>query len=296
MGRSDWKRLGWALAIAVGLHVLLFLALVFLAGVAIVMLGVQQAKTNPISEKAKDREPIMFIDVSEAQSIAEPPKDAIRYSDRNAIAANPDANKESNEPKIEGEKNELQKIDDEGRRNKFNQLMPDPPKPEPEAQAEPKRAPGTMTVAKAELKPPQERKRPRTMKDVALRNNPTPGKRSQQDGGASRRGDVSFDVKMTGFGTYDRALIDAVRHHWYNLLDSLSADNYQQGKVVVQFDLDYKGRATNVKVVESNVSESLAIWCVKAISDPSPYGEWTREMRLAVGEDSRNVKFTFFYY
>jgi hypothetical protein len=35
--------------------------------------------------------------------------------------------------------------------------------------------------------------------------------------------------------------------------------------------------------------------CQKAIRDPAPFGEWTREMRLAVGEDSRRITFTFYY-
>ena len=60
--------------------------------------------------------------------MAEPPKDATRYSDRNAIAANPDLNLEKSGTKIEGEKTG-QKTEDAGRKSKFDQLMPDPPKP-----------------------------------------------------------------------------------------------------------------------------------------------------------------------
>lgn len=304
VGRREFSRLGLALAVSLAAHLL------FWGGYATVKhfnltaklkfpQWVQRLLTPPPRQQAKvepqNREPYIFIDVREAQSVAEPPKNAIRYSDRNAIAANPDDNKNLNEPKVEGEKNELQKLDDAGRRNKFDQLMPDPPKPESEAQSQPKRAPGTMTVAKADLRPPQERQRPRTLRDVMLQNQ-APGKRSQQDGGAKKPGDISYDVRTTEFGAYDRALIDAVRFHWYNLLDSLSAENYQQGRVVVQFDLDYQGKATNIRVLESTVSESLALWCVKAVNDPSPYGEWTREMRMRIGEDSRRITFTFHYF
>jgi len=237
----------------------------------------------------------MFIDVREAQSVAEAPKNAIRYSDRNAIATNPDENKDLNEPKIEGEKNELQKLEDAGRKNKFDQLMPDPPKPESEVQPKPQLSPGTMTVAKADLRPPQERQRPRTIKEAMLLRNQAPGQRSKQDGGVARRGHISQDVKMTGFGAYDRAFIDAVTSRWYNLLDNLSYDAYRQGKVVVQFNLNYKGEITDIKVQENTVSEMLSLMCEKAIRDPAPFGEWTREMRLAVGEDSRRITFTFYY-
>lgn len=304
IGRLELTLLGWALLISLVAHLMCW------GGYELVKRYDLSAKLHlpawmqrlmspppPVAQTPPPKsEPFMFIDVRDAQSVAEPPKNAIRYSDLNAMAANPDANKATTEPKIDGEKNELQKTDDAGLRKRFDQLMPDPAKPEQEERPETKHAPGTMTVAKADLRPPQERQRPRTLREALAKNNQSPGRRSQQDGGASRRGEISFDVKMTGFGSYDRALIDAVRNHWYNVLDSLSADNYQQGKVVVQFDLDYKGRALNVRVIESTVSESLAMWCQKAISDPSPYGEWTREMRMAVGEDSRNIKFTFFYY
>ena len=303
-GRLEFTRLGWALGLSLAAHLLFWggyevskhfdLAKKFRLPQWVQRLMAPppvQAKQQP------NREPAMFIDVREAQSVTEPPKDAKRYSDRNAIASNPDANKDLNEPKIDGEKTELQKTEDAGRRNQFNQLMPDPPKPE--AEAKPKVTPGTMTVAKADLRPPQEKQRPRTLKDVMLKNQ-SPGKRAQQDGGATKRAELSYDVKITGFGAYDRALIDAVRSHWYNVLDSLSADNYQQGKVVVQFDLDHEGKVNNLNVLETTVSTSLEIPCVMAVRNPAAagngFGRWTREMRLAVGEDSRRITFTFHYY
>jgi hypothetical protein len=242
-----------------------------------------------------EREPFMFVDVSETQSVAEPPKDATRYSDRNAIAANPDANKDLNEPKVEGEKNDLQKLDEAGRRNKFDQLMPDPPKPEAAAPPQPKLAPGTMTVAKADLRPPQERQRPRTIAEAMRQRNQTPGPRSQQDGGASLRANTSYSVKATGFGAYDRAFIDQVASRWYLLLDNLSYDNWRTGRVVVQFQLNYKGEISDLVVVENTVSEMLALMCEKAVRDPAPYGEWTTEMRQKAG-DSRQITFTFLYY
>lgn len=304
IGRLEFTKLGWALAISLAAH------LMFWGGYAAAKhlklpawlhwpKWVQRLVAPPPAQTKQPppREAYIFIDVRDAQSVAEPPKNAIRYSDRNAIAANPDANKALSEPKIEGEKNESQKTDDSGQRKKFDQLMPDA---QPEAEAKPKLAPGTMTVAKADLRPPQEKQRPRTLKDVVLKNSQSPGKRSQQDGGAAKRADISYDVKITGFGAYDRALIEAVKSHWYNVLDSLSADNYQQGKVVVQFDLDYEGKVSNLNVLESTVSTSLEIPCVMAVRNPAAagngFGKWTREMRLAVGEDSRRITFTFNYY
>lgn len=303
VGRLEFTRLGWAFAISLAVH------LVFWSGYAVAKRFDLVAKLHlpawvqrlvtppPVQAKVPppNPEPYMFIDVREEQAVAEAPKNATRYSDRNAIAANPDRNKELNEPKIEGEKNELQKTEDAARNKKFDQLMPDPPKPESEETPKPKPSPGTMTVAKVDLRPPQEKQRPRTIREAMLQKNQTPGKRSRQDGGAAQRPNTSYDVKATGFGAYDRAFIDAVSSRWYNLLDNLSYDGYKQGKVVVRFTLSYKGEISEVEVIENSVTDILALMCEKAVRDPAPFGEWTREMRLAVGEDSRRITFSFYY-
>lgn len=301
VGRLELSRLGWALVLSLVAHLIFWGGYELnqrfdLAAKLKLPRWVQRLVSPPPPPEAKAQpttEPYMFIDVSEAQSVAEPPKDAIRYSDRNAIAANPDANKESNEPKIDGEKNEFQKLEDAGQRSKFDQLMPDPPKEE--AQPEAKLSPGTMTVAKADLRPPQERQRPRTIAEAMRQRKQTPGPRSQQDGGAAMRANTSYAVKATGFGAYDSRFIDAVTSHWDRLLDNLSYDNWRTGKVVIQFDLTYKGEIANLAIMENTVSEILALMCEKAIRDPAPYGEWTTEMRQKAG-DSRRITFTFFYH
>jgi outer membrane biosynthesis protein TonB len=288
MDKADLKRFGWALLVAIGIHIFLFLALLFWAGLALFIIGVHKA--NPVkaqeiqlSRAEKDRLPTLtFVDVSESQSVVEPPKDTQRYSDRNSIAANPEPNKELNEPKIDGTQENANKTDASSQK-KFDQLMPDPPKP--------KLSPGNMTIAKVDLKKPEEKKRPRTIKEAMLQR----GEQAKRDGGIARRGTIAEDVKVMGFGAYDRAFIDAVSDRWYDLLDNMSYDSYRQGKVVVQFVLNYDGRISEMKVVESTVSETLSLLCQKAVLDPAPFDKWPREMRLMVGEDSRRITFTFNY-
>lgn len=303
LGRLELTKLGWALVISLAAHLFFWGAYAaaqkfdLMARLHLPQWMQRLVAPPPVAQPLPaNREPVMaFQFVSDEQSVPEPPKEATHYSDRNAIAANPDADKNLNQPKIDGEKNELQKLEDAGRRNKFDQLMPDPPKEESKEEVKPAVKPGTMTVAKADLRPPQERQRPRTIREAMLQKNQSPGQRSQQDGGVARRGQIARDVKVTGFGAYDRMFIDAVANRWYDLLDQLSYDNYRQGKVVVQFTLNYKGEIAKVEVVENTVSDTLSLMCVKAIRDPAPFGEWTREMRLAVGEDSRRITFTFYY-
>src|SRR5439155_13306869 len=56
--------------------------------------------------------PLMFVDVNPAQATVEPPRDAKYYSDKNSRAANPDANLDTNIPKVSGEQAEVVRTED----------------------------------------------------------------------------------------------------------------------------------------------------------------------------------------
>lgn len=281
--RLEFTRLGWALVLSLVLHLAFWGVYVLGRNIHWPAWMQQMVQSPPVQAKQQQptRPPLLFVDVSEAQAVTQEPKDAKRYSDRNSIASNPDLNKELNEPKLDGTQENATKT--EASQKKFDQLMPDPPKPKPIS--------GNMTIAKVDVKPPPEKNRPRTIKEALLQR----GEKIKQDGGAAQRPSASLDVKATGFGAYDRAFIDAVSSRWYDLLDNMSYDAFRQGKVVVQFVLNYDGRITEMKVLESTVTETLSLLCQKAVLDPSPFDKWPREMRLMVGEDSRRIVFTFNY-
>jgi hypothetical protein len=251
-----------------------------------------QAITRPAPKKNPPQNPTqrtpaaMFVDVTKLLESTETPKNTPFYSDKNSVAANKDANKITDAPKIDGTQTQMAKVEDTPRK-KFDQLMPDPPAPKP--QTKPKVDPGDLTLARPD--------RPRTLRDAMLRNqaNQRPGQAMKQDAGVTQRGSTAYDVKATGFGAYDRAFIDAVSSRWYALLDSMSYEGYRQGHVRVEFSLNYNGRITDLKIVENTVTESLSLLCRKAIEDPAPFETWPREMRQAVGEDQRRITFTFYY-
>lgn len=302
--RPELTRLGWALVFSLILH--LFFWGTYSVGKKLhwwerlrLPAWVQKLTQPTLQLQAKqppvNREPpLMFIDVS--QPSVEPPKDAKYYSDRNAVAANLEVDHKADIPKIDGTQEQVPKTEDSAR-NKFNQLMPDPPKPKDDApeDVKPKLSPGTMTVAKSDLKPQPERTRPRTIKEALLQRNQLPGQKQKQSGGVEPRGRISADTKITGFGAYDRAFIDAVSSRWYDLLDNMSFDAYRSGYVKMEFNLNYDGRITEMKILETTVTETLTLMCQKAVLDPAPFDRWPREMRLMVGEDVRRITFTFYY-
>ena len=65
--------------------------------------------------------------------------------------------------------------------------------------------------------------------------------------------------------------------------------------MVVEFRMNYDGRITDMRVIESDVGDLLSYVCQAAIKDPSPYERWPSEMRRVMNGDSRVVRFTFFY-
>lgn len=267
---------------------------------------------TPSSPKAAKKEqtpvereaPLVFINVNPQNATTEPPKNAKYYSSHSSKAANPDADRETEIPKIAGTQTQVAKTEDVPR-EKFEKLQPSPPaaQDQPEARPKPTLAPGDLTMAKPDLNPrtdngDAERPRPRTLREAMARRqmDRIPGQKMKQDGGVKRfHIDPSFDVKATGFGDYDAAFIAAVSQRWYDLLDNIKYDGYKAGKVVLQFHLNYDGRITEMKVAESTVGEMLGLWCQKAVLDPAPFEKWSREMRLAIGSDSRPIQFTFFY-
>ncbi len=65
--------------------------------------------------------------------------------------------------------------------------------------------------------------------------------------------------------------------------------------MVVEFRMNYDGRITDMRVIESDVGDLLSYVCQAAIKDPSPYEHWPSDMRRVMNSDSRVVRFTFFY-
>ena len=265
--------------------------------------------------------PWMFVNVNPAQASPEPPKDAKYYSDKNSLAANPDADKITEIPKIDGKQPDVPKTEDVPR-EKFTPLQPSPPPqppketqpppPEPpkeaqtEAKPKPAYTPGDLTFAKPsptprttegdanEAKPP----RPRTIRQALaqLQQSQLPGEKMKQEGGVRRRNEMaSLDTKATPFGAYDAALVEAISQRWFTLLDQRDYASDSRGKVVLQFRLHYDGRVTDMNMTENTAGEVLGLICQKAVLDPAPFAVWPSDMRRTLG-DIRNIQFTFFYY
>ena len=229
-------------------------------------------------------EPEIFVDVSHPE--AEAPKQTKYYSNKNSIAANPNASHDEKQPKIEGSQKNVPKTEDAPRLVKLQPTPPPQqpqvkPTPQPAPQPEPETPPtkpsplaspmnmGDLQLAKltdptatSQQQQQQQHERPRTLKVAQAQQAKLPGQAMKQDGGARRvRQWAALDAKATAFGDYDRAIVEAVTDHWYALLDSRHFAQDRTGKVILRFKLRYDGSITEMQTLENTVGETLNYVC-----------------------------------
>lgn len=224
--------------------------------------------------------PMAFAEVSNPS--AEAPKNPKYYSSANSQAANPDALKITDAPKVTGTDNRMVKTETVTKPAP-QPLRPTaaPAKPEPQTTAKASQAPakpddsaqkakqaqealkpsatlapGDLTMARPDPSPKKTEgtdttARPRTIKEAYAKlaqQNPQAyaglvGNKMKQEGGVKNRNLVtSLDTKATAYGAYDAALIYAVQNRWYALLDAKGFAGEKTGKVTVPFRLYADGR------------------------------------------------------
>jgi hypothetical protein len=315
-GRLELTRLAWALGISLALHLVGYGGYEVAKKLNLQMPAwVQRLKelvAPPIQPKTpppQEEMPLVFVEVNPQIAAKEPPKDTKFYSNLNSEAANKDATKDTNLPKIDGHQTEVLKTEDVPR-TQFDQLRPSAPDPQRERPVEKPgtpEPPGDLAMAKPDvtLRPDPgtvEQPRPRTLVEAKMRQNQNqlPGRQVKMDGGVRRPSiDPGFDVKASELGDYDYALVAAVTTHWYNLLDQARFSFERHGRIVVTFRLKFDGTVSDVEVVENTVDENLngmfGIICTQSIRGPSPYERWPRSMRNKLEKEYRELRFAFLY-
>ncbi len=323
---------GQALAISLALHCAIFgtlelgsrmgwwkqslLSATFLARKNKADLRLLEQEKNRNAEATREI-PLVFVEVDQTQAAEQPPEDAKYYSARNSRAANRETPVDSNIPKITGTQDKVSKTLENSRPQPMPlqpapvpQNKPEPPPVEPQPESKAASKPGDLAMAKpsdatkinkesdqTEIpETPKPRPRPRKLDEVKMAQTGSLGDKMKQDGGVRRFATVEgLDVKATPFGSYDAAIIEAIRQRWYDLLDERNFARGDSGKVVLTFRLNSDGSVTQMGVAENEVNEILAILCQRAVQDPAKYPPWPNDMRRLVGAEYREVRFTFHY-
>lgn len=113
--------------------------------------------------------------------------------------------------------------------------------------------------------------------------------------GTANIGPVAFDAKWSNYGQYLQQLIETVQVQWDRIL--IQSRNYppRGTTVAVKFRLNHLGEVTEIIDVRSESgNEQAKRNCISAITDRSPYGEWTDDMKTVLGE-TQELTFTFYY-
>jgi hypothetical protein len=259
------------------------------------------AKIKPVQLVQKQDDPAMFLNVDPDQATPDAPQNAKYYSSKNSQAAS-SASGNSNQPKLNGKQADVPQTKDVPRTpNTKIQPMPEAQRIQEKQEAlKSFLQAGDLKLAKLET--PTEKTdpapdRPRTLNEARAQQHLSPSMAMQQDGGTRRIAIVpSLDAKATPFGEYDGKFIAAVQQRWYDLLDSQQFAQDRSGKVTLRFHLNYDGSISDMEVLQNSVGELLCYVCQKAVNDPSPFEAWPSDMRRMVGENYREIAFTFYYY
>jgi hypothetical protein len=300
--RREIRRLGWVLALSLLAHLLVWGGYEAGKRLDVWRWIPELARLQPAPKLPPVQTPVQPLEfVMVEHPSTEAPDKTKYYGAQNSRAANPDANRDINIPKLNGTQTDVPKTETVTKPD-FNKLQPAPKPmiPEP-AQPTPTVVPGDLSLGKPQiLQPTQEPTppRPRTIQQALaqMQSHRSPGVEMKQDAGVSRRLETSFDVKATQFGQYDSDFVNAVTYRWYSLLDSQKFALDRTGKVMLRFHLNYDGTITDMTVLQNTVGDLLGYVCQKAINDPAPFKPWPEDMRRLVGQNYREITFTFYYY
>src|SRR5437879_9059285 len=131
VARLDTSRLAWAFALSIAVHLAIWVTYEsgkkfgfwepgrLPAWVQKLIKPLTQLAKAQSPPPRKEAEPLMFVDVSPAQATTEPPKDAKYYSSLNSQASNPEADRDTGVPKINGTQDVVPQTED-AERNKFS--------------------------------------------------------------------------------------------------------------------------------------------------------------------------------
>jgi hypothetical protein len=275
---------------------------------------------------------LSFVEVDPALATPAAPKKPMFQGAQNTVAANKEIKTLSTMPNIDGTQEDFLKTTENAKpkTQPAPVAVPQPQAVQPQAQPDfkpqavqpqpitaqsaPRKAytPGDLAMIKPSDKPlegkadadaktgdqtqqpqpPPAHQRPRTLAEAQARNGIVGPKTHHAGGSSNVMPDVSLDVQGTPLGDYLGLLVETVRSHWYQLLENQSADT--SGRVVVRFRLHPDGRVSDMKLVQSEVSDLMQMTCQRAILDPK-FPKWTREMRLELPNDFYDITFTFYY-
>ena len=146
----------------------------------------------------------------------------------------------------------------------------------------------------ATMQPRIDPRRPRPRPQIVAQQRVRPAIFEDNQFGTANIGPVAIDAKWSNYGVYLQKMIETVQRQWDMLLEDSRIYPPSGSLVTVKFIMDSEGKIARVVSVENKATEPAARACVNAITERSPYGPWTDDMKAVLGEQQERT-FSFYY-
>ncbi|HVU23938.1 MAG TPA: hypothetical protein VHE13_07415, partial [Opitutus sp.] len=148
---------------------------------------------------------------------------------------------------------------------------------------------GATATAPA-IDPKHPRPRPMIVKSIQAR----PAIFEENKFGTQNVGVIGVSAEFSNYGAYLQRLVEAVDREWRKILGDSTTYPTPGTHAIVKFQLNDKGEVAAIVNVESTAGDQGTQSCVSAITNRSPYGEWTDDMKAMLGK-TQELTFSFYY-
>jgi hypothetical protein len=122
------------------------------------------------------------------------------------------------------------------------------------------------------------------------------GPLKQAVGSVHRVGLAAVDARFTEYGSYLQCLLEAISTQWHMSCRSSSRILADRGTyVAIVFQINAEGSIEQLQIEASTATDIGISLCKNAILSRSPFGKWTEDMRLQLG-DFQKISIHFSYY
>ena len=296
----DLRSAAIAVAVSLGLHLLLFWALPDTFQKVVAFVRPIEVLTAPVKiDEARLPPKLRFIETNPLANQAVP-KTTPFTSSRNQTAAQPVPEKmptNSPLPKSEGTSEQLRIA--KGKPRSIDQSEAQPISQPSISMAAPVKAPPPPGPGKSAAQPSP------TPAPVPVAANPDRPRASVPSGtyglllrrpvGVNRAGTIAVDARFSNYGDYTQRMMEAIQSSWWSIIERSRFEGLSRGNVIVRFRLHRDGTVTDAQVLGTEVTRVMTLACKDAVMAPAPYDIWRADMVAMYGE-SDTVTINFIYH
>ena len=285
-----------AVAVSLGLHVLLFLLLPDTFQKVVVLVQPVEVLTAPVKiDEARLPPKLRFAETNPAANQAVP-KVAPFTSSRNQTAAQPVPEKKPTQsalPKSAGTSEQVRLA--QGKPRSIDQSESAPVVQASVSMSAPVKAAPPPGPGKSAAKPAPAPVAANPERPRASTPSGTYGLLLRRPVGVSRAGSIAIDARFSNYGDYTQRMMEAIQSSWWSIIERSRFEGVARGSVVVRFRLHRDGTVTDTQILGTEVTRVMSLACKDAVMAPAPYDIWRADMVAMYGE-SDTVTINFHYY